>query len=73
MSSVLLTLYPHRHNADGTYDSICRTCYRTVGSSRSEDELGMLEELHVCMKAHLRKPAEMLDFPRRSEMHPELI
>jgi hypothetical protein len=40
--------FPHRRNPDGTYDSICVTCFATIGSSRTEEELEIAEKAHVC-------------------------
>jgi hypothetical protein len=40
--------YPHRHNADGSYDSVCMTCFITVASTKTEDELVPFEKNHVC-------------------------
>jgi len=47
------TLYPHRHNEDGSYDSICTTCYVTVASSWSEAALAEHEGAHTCDSALL--------------------
>ncbi len=40
--------FPHRRNPDGTYDSICTECFRTIFSSRIEDELDGPDQEHVC-------------------------
>lgn len=40
--------FPHRHNKDGSYDSICISCYATIASVRNEAELAKLEQDHVC-------------------------
>jgi hypothetical protein len=40
--------YPHRHNADGSYDSVCMTCFITVASTQTEDELIPHERKHIC-------------------------
>src|SRR5579863_2312785 len=40
--------FPHRHNGDGTYDSICTVCLATVATSQNEAELRVQEEAHVC-------------------------
>jgi hypothetical protein len=40
--------FPHRHNPDGSYDSICSRCFAIVGSIKTEEELYVLERLHVC-------------------------
>jgi hypothetical protein len=40
--------YTHRKKADGTWDSICMTCYRTAAKSDTELELGEDESMHKC-------------------------
>lgn len=40
--------YAHRKNHDGTFDSICLSCYRTAGSSLIENGLLSLESGHAC-------------------------
>jgi hypothetical protein len=40
--------YPHRKNADGTVDSICPECFRTVATVWSEWELAEAERAHRC-------------------------
>ena len=40
--------FAHRANRDGTFDSICLQCFRTVASSANEAELGGPEGEHVC-------------------------
>jgi hypothetical protein len=42
------TIFPHRRNPDGTFDSICPTCFLTVSAKRNETELSMDESNHVC-------------------------
>jgi hypothetical protein len=42
------TNFPHRHNSDGSYDSICKTCYATVASAQNEEALSSPELVHVC-------------------------
>jgi hypothetical protein len=42
------TFYPHRRNKDGSYDSICLTCFATVASGGSEAELQDFDKKHVC-------------------------
>jgi hypothetical protein len=48
--------WPHRLNPDGTYDSICPTCFRTIAHSSDENELARVENLHVCPGAPLLPP-----------------
>ena len=42
--------FAHRQNADGTFDSICLSCYLTVSSALSESELVHGEANHSCTK-----------------------
>jgi hypothetical protein len=46
--SALTKTYSHRPNDDGTYDSICHMCARTVARGVSEAELAEAETLHNC-------------------------
>ena len=48
MTVKLDVFYPHRHNIDGSFDSICLTCRSTVATSKSEVELVVFEKAHVC-------------------------
>ena len=40
--------FAHRHNADGTFDSICYHCFMTVATEGSELELIKAELDHDC-------------------------
>jgi hypothetical protein len=40
--------FSHRHNDDGSFDSICMTCYATVSSKQYIWELGKDEHEHKC-------------------------
>lgn len=40
--------FPHRHNPDGSYDSICMACYATVATVKNECELKFHESQHKC-------------------------
>jgi len=42
--------FAHRQNADGSFDSICLSCYLTVTSAPSESGLVDGEANHSCMK-----------------------
>ena len=46
--SDMATEFAHRQNADGTFDSICLSCDRTVASAQSEAELSKGEKEHSC-------------------------
>jgi hypothetical protein len=43
-----LLLYPHRHNRNDTYDSICLTCFATVATTLTEPELAVYDRKHIC-------------------------
>lgn len=45
--------FPHRHNRDGSYDSICSRCLVTVATSYKESELLAHEQKHVCLESWL--------------------
>ena len=42
------TKFSHRHNSDGTVDSICRECFVTVAKAQNESELYRDENSHTC-------------------------
>lgn len=42
------SFFHHRHNRNGTHDSICPGCYMTVASARGEGELARCEAEHTC-------------------------
>jgi hypothetical protein len=48
MADKLIAFYPHRRNKDGSYDSICLTCFVTVAFGKSEAELMGYDRQHVC-------------------------
>lgn len=45
--------FPHRQTSDGTYDSICPRCFRTVDTQRIEQNLAAEENVHVCEQTDL--------------------
>jgi hypothetical protein len=49
MADTLITFYPHRRNRDGSFDSICFTCFATVVYAKSEAELVEYDRNHVCL------------------------
>jgi hypothetical protein len=42
------TYFARLQNPDFTVDSICLSCYQTVGTARREADLIAADELHVC-------------------------
>jgi hypothetical protein len=45
--------YPHRHNRDGSFDSICTTCFATIGHTQFESDLTDAEQYHSCEQSIL--------------------
>ena len=48
MLTLLKPGFPHRHNADGTHDSICTVCFTTVATAQNDWELAAHESTHFC-------------------------
>jgi hypothetical protein len=40
--------FVHRSNPDGTVDSICICCFKTIATVSDETELSKLEQEHIC-------------------------
>ena len=43
-----LQIFPHRKNPNGTFDSICPECFRTIATQPSEEDLTPFEQSHHC-------------------------
>jgi hypothetical protein len=65
MLTLLRPSFPHRHNANGTHDSICTVCLATVATVQNESELARFESTHVCEPANLYLASRLLP-PRPS-------
>jgi len=50
MSESSVPAFKHRHNREGTWDSICVKCYLTVATAANEEGLCTAEEAHDCVK-----------------------
>jgi hypothetical protein len=46
--------FSHRYNPDGTWQSICPECYKTVTESCEEADLKRAEDTHVCLSLNGR-------------------
>jgi hypothetical protein len=46
MTDTRNTIYVHRRNNDGSFDSICRTCFQTVARTTDEAMLAEHEDNH---------------------------
>lgn len=42
------TAFPHRHNPDGSIDSICSECFQTIAAASTEAQLEAAERVHDC-------------------------
>jgi hypothetical protein len=51
--------FPHRFNADGSYDSICTLCQMTVATAKTEAELYQHERRHECNPDRLYRLSEL--------------
>ena len=48
MTQTMNVVYAHRHNRDGSIDSICKTCFATVARVQDEVTLTQHERTHCC-------------------------
>jgi hypothetical protein len=55
------SVYPRRATHKGTIDSICPSCFATIGTSTWEADLERMEAAHVCQPLR----AQYLDEQRR--------
>ena len=54
MISSVSDKFSHRHNEDGTFDSVCRDCFMTIATANVECDLDASEKRHVCDAGILR-------------------
>jgi hypothetical protein len=50
MANGPLLSFPHRHNRDGSWDSICPNCHLTIAKSETESDLHAFEQRHDCVE-----------------------
>jgi len=50
METASKVAFKHRHNPDGSWDSICLKCYLTVETAMQEDDLAEMERSHDCVE-----------------------
>jgi hypothetical protein len=48
MTGTSVRTYPHRKNADGTWESICSDCLRTIAKVKDETDLEVIDRIHDC-------------------------
>jgi len=54
--------FAHRANVV-TFDSICKSCFRTIASRRLEPELEQDEKHHVCSRSDLERIQDVIERP----------
>jgi hypothetical protein len=67
MDSRSAMYYPHKRNKDGSFNSICLVCFRTVASHMTEDELAQEEKKHVCATSLLSKRGSIVEMVRHDD------
>ncbi len=50
-----MAIFPRRRNQDGSIDSICTKCFRTIASRTSEAHLAEEEKRHSCQIPDLHR------------------
>jgi hypothetical protein len=48
MTGQSVRTFPHRKNPDGTWDSICSDCFRTIARVKDPSDLELFERDHDC-------------------------
>jgi hypothetical protein len=48
MQATQIPLFPRRRNLDGSYDSICLTCFATVANTSEVADLDVHDQNHIC-------------------------
>jgi hypothetical protein len=48
METFASVAFRHRHNQNGSWDSICLKCFRTAATSEKEEDLKWIEQSHNC-------------------------
>ena len=49
------TDFPHRKNADLTFDAICLKCFQTISNQKLENDLKESETAHSCPSGSVAK------------------
>ena len=63
MADLLSPPNPHRRNRDGTWDSICLTCFATVATTATELDLAEADRVHICAPAVLSQRSSEIRSP----------
>jgi hypothetical protein len=59
--------FPHRFNADGSYDSICTLCHLTVATAKTEAHLLQHERSHKCDPVRLYQVSQYAQGPAQPQ------
>ncbi len=65
IASQLTCHFPHRHNKDGSHDSICILCFATIASVQNEADLAQHEQNHICDMVFLDYTSQTCRVPSR--------
>jgi hypothetical protein len=57
MAAPAVIFFPHRRNRDGSFDSICVTCFATIASAQSDAALAVYDKKHLCDPGRLSDQA----------------
>jgi hypothetical protein len=55
VSKLPCPIFSHHGNPDGTIDSICSLCFKTIATEATEADLRGAEEAHVCSGFELER------------------
>jgi hypothetical protein len=69
MLDKLIVFYPHRHNRDGSFDSICLNCFATLATAKTEAELLEFDKSHICQPATVSQRAFDRNFLEKFSPH----
>ena len=53
MAQTKIPIFAHRHNIDGSWNSICPLCVITLARTKVETDLAAHEDTHICDPARL--------------------
>jgi hypothetical protein len=70
MADVEIPFFPHKLNSDGSYQSICLTCFATVGIATKAEDLDELDRNHVCKSTTLQRMG-LVAGPRPNSVRPK--
>ena len=69
MADIQIPFFPHKLNNDGSYQSICLTCFATVGYASKVEDLDDYDRNHVCKPIALQRRG-LVAGPRPNSVRP---